>query len=346
MIFMINAVNCTARVNGDSLRIRYYGAMRSDCSFLLEFPNISVYDVRAGMELRIHNDDGTVLWGGIIERVVYKYRASDFISLSVFARGYEIVVSRKILTSFNSSFQNLSAALQFVFDSALFSEGFTFDSDGVPSIAEIMTGQSDGVITAEEALDLISNFYGVCWWIDKNKVFKCCESFTVAQKNFNIAVGNVFHAGLSDFAFAESIEDYRNKQYISVGDDAYSLAMNSEEILEMSEYFGTGEYCKIMKRSGVTDSEYGNGLAQKILNNYPGVPGYIRFTVEDFSPELFDQISVYGGIFGNSIQPFAVISVENRYRYGKVFSTVTGRLISGTTYTPMFNQINNISFNI
>lgn len=346
MVILINFANRTPQVNRDSVNIRYYGPMRSDCSFVLEFNKQNPYALNAGMEVRILNDDDTLLWCGIAERITYKYRSGNFISVLVFCRGYEAVVSHKVITSYSGTYRNAKAALQYIYSAVLQPEGIISGNDSFPSIDLPVTVDYPGAVSAEEALDFISNYYGVVWWIDKDKVFRCCEGFKVKTTPFSVNLGGTFDWGISEISVAESVENYRNVQYIALKDNQYSVATDTEGMSAMRNFFGTGDYSRITKNSRVEDLNYGNGLAKKILNNYGGVPKYIRFVSENGDFSLFDRISVYGGFVGESSENYVLTSVNVSFKYGKKISAVIGMYFNGNNYIPLINQMKNISFNI
>lgn len=346
MIVMVDYYNKSANVNRDSIRIRYYGAMRSDCSFLMEFDREVPERIKAGSEVMLFNEDGTMVWGGIAEQAVYKYRAKDFVSVQVFARGYESLVFRKVLPSFSSTFATSAEAVQNIFSSVLSAEGLTLDSDSLPVISDSITCPYATAVSAVEALDFIMNYYGLCWWVDKNKVFKCCESFDIGTSSLTIALGGTSGFTVSEISLAESLEDYRNKQYVTMDNNGYALATDTSGIYTMSFLSGSGEFGNVRKNPGMKLSAYGSKIAGKLLENYPFAPFYVRFVAEDREFSLFDKIQICDGCIGNPAWIFAVTSVDRRIKGGKTVSTVIAKRVKGTTYTPVFNRVKNISFNI
>ena len=95
MDIKINGVSFTSKVNRDSLKIREYGAYRSDVSFIVEFDGVFSGGIKAGMEVKITEASGsseTLIWGGVIEKVTANIVSSDFYTVGVFAKGYETLV--------------------------------------------------------------------------------------------------------------------------------------------------------------------------------------------------------------------------------------------------------------
>ena len=199
-----------------------------------------------------------------------------------------------------------------------------------------------------ELLDIICSYYGYVWWIDKNKRFHAAETIAVTESDIQINLNMTNSLGIIDATFAESLEEYRNVQYISLNANTqYAFVENEDAIEAMKAYIGSGEFSKVGRKSRIIDHDHGKGLAAKMLANFNEPPMFIRFT-EDFSEgdiSLFSRVTV-SSTFLNGTKPFVVTGIVRNYRYGKIFTTVTGYAFSGTAYMPIINTLKTVSFTI
>lgn len=350
MDIKINGVSFTSKVNRDSLKIREYGAYRSDVSFIVEFDGVFSGGIKAGMEVKITETSGsseTLIWGGVIEKVTANIVSSDFYTVGVFAKGYETLVSRRVEVAIDTTFSGAAAAFRYVHANHLRYEGITLDSTIKDKVypLELNIG---GAISLTELLDIICSYYGYVWWIDKNKRFHAAETIAVTESDIQINLNMTNSLGIIDATFAESLEEYRNVQYISLNANTqYAFVENEDAIEAMKAYIGSGEFSKVGRKSRIIDHDHGKGLAAKMLANFNEPPMFIRFT-EDFSGgyiSLFSRVTV-SSTFLNGTKPFVVTGIVRNYRYGKIFTTVTGYAFSGTAYMPIINTLKTVSFTI
>lgn len=344
MKIIIDTIDFSDYMNNGSLKIRYYGSYKSDCSLILEFRGKIPFPLKAGTEIKIYGEGSILIWGGVVRNLICKYRSSDFVSVSVSGQGYESVFSHRAVYGVTSSFGNVMNAMHDVYTRVLSDEGISFAS-ATPSIARTMTPNILGAVSASEYIDYISNYYGVVWRIDKNKIFSYSEGYPVKRTSFSLDLNGAFADGVYEAAVSESIEDYRNTQYISIK-DGYSKKSDTNGILAMKKLFGSGLYEKVTKNFNVTDTAHGGELAQKILNNFSEIPKFIKFIIRDKEFSLFDGIKVKGGVTGDVYSDYVVVSVDVSYAYGTVVSSVICRCFSGNNYIPLANQTGKLSFNI
>lgn len=350
MDIKINGVSFTSKVNRDSLRIREYGAYRSDVSFAVEFSGTFSGGIRAGMEVKITEPSGTserIVWGGVIEKVTTKIVDSDFFTVGVFAKGYETLISRRVESAIDTTFSGAAAAFRYVYLNHLKAEGISLDSL-IKDKAYPLEINIGGAISLTELLDIICSYYGYVWWVDSMKCFHAAETIPVTESVFGVNLNAENNIGFIEAAFVESLDEYRNVQYISLNANTqFAFVENTQAIAAMKPYIGSGEFAKVGRKTRVIDRDHGKGLATKLLANFNEPPVFIRFT-DDFSDgsfTLFSKMSVTSAVIGGT-KPFVVTGVVRNYRYGKVFTTVTGYAFSGTAYMPIINTLKTVSFTI
>lgn len=346
MDIKINGTSFTDKVNRDSLRIRRYGSHRSDASFIVEFYGAYPEGIRAGMEVSV-TDGSEKVWGGIVEKTVCKVIDGDFYSVGVFARGYESLVSRCVATAVSRTFTGAKNAYNYVYLHYLRAEGIKL-STSITDRSSSLAVDIGGAVSLTELLDIIGNYYGYVWWVDETKTFHAAESFPVTDSEYSIDFDNLGVDGLIEASLAESTEEYRNVQYISLNSNTqFAFVENSDAVTEMKNYSGSGEFGKVSRKSRVSDNDYGKGLAEKMLANFDAPPLCIRFTADDADGRLplFSKIKVNFSALGGT-KDFVVTSTDTRYRYGKRFVTATGYAFSGSSYMPIINTMKSITFTV
>lgn len=254
----------------------------------------STFIPKSGQNLEVYDDDGTtLLFGGDIQLVSgeeeeKKQTADAIIKLALTSDGYNVIAKRRTI-AIDMADTTAGAVVTFC--------GNVLATDGV-TLGTIVTGATvsiyqETVIKVYDVLDAMAEASGCVWYIDDSKQLHFVETDVLNYASVTLDPVDGF-GDFFDFDWDESLEDYRNKQWV-LGDGVSVVVENTAEIVARKIVEGgdsSGVYGETHEDNEIVTEADAIKVANELLNRY-GIPGSISFvTTQDvFTPEEMLEVN-------------------------------------------------------
>ena len=270
----------------ESLSIRRRADYRSEANFTL-VGTIS-YVPRIGQDVVIKYDSATV-FGGIIKSIERGLAAENNTTVlyDVYCNGYNDIPAKRTVSGTHDA-TDAGTIVEYYVDNYLYQEGI---SKGTINTGATITEYDAVCKSIKDILDDMAMASGFKWYINYSKVLYFLQDDTPA------AAAHVLDTdSFTDFRnvkFNETLEQYRNKQFISggIGDDGYLISVNdtyAAEVTNRQNIEGnSGYYGDVLWDSTIDNSTDADTAADNLLKKYgKELPSRITFDTGqlDFVP--------------------------------------------------------------
>ncbi|HCS73352.1 MAG TPA: hypothetical protein DIW17_05700 [Clostridiales bacterium] len=273
---VIAGLNKTNILKTGSLRIKRAAEGRNECGFTLVTPFIS-YSPAIGAEV-VASLDGKVVFGGVIkERKIQRLNRNGTIysSVTVTCQGYNHIPKRRTI-QYQPDSVSAGNAVKYMLENVLSSEGIT---EGLIEDGIMLYGYDADLKSVREVLDDLAGSCGYKWYIDDEKQLFFLKNDTVPEAPFELLEQGGSFTDYKDVEVTDSLEGYRNKQFVRAGDRIVTLQNDTEIAARAAVEGGTGVYGEVEENSNVQERNDALALAEELLARYgEHIPATISFT--------------------------------------------------------------------
>ncbi len=268
-----------------SLQITRESEHNHTCNMTLV--STTAYAPRVGQDVLIKNNDA-VIFGGVIKTVRrHLSPGSDTIFYDVFSDGYSSIPARRTVTNTHDN-TTAGALVEYYVDTVLYQEGIT---KGTINAGATLAEYDAVCKSIKEIYDELASASGYKWYIDDNKAIHFLQDDTIVDAAHDL--DNDTFTDFSDVEYEETLDNYRNKQYIrgALGDEGYVIqheSVNGAEVAVRQEIEGTsGYYGAVLNDNNIDNDTDATNTADNLIKRYGQcLPNVINFETGalDFAP--------------------------------------------------------------
>jgi hypothetical protein len=245
----ISGADQTGILKSHSLRIKRAAEGRNECSFTLISPYAS-YNPAIGAEV-VARLDGTIVFGGVIkERRIGRLNKNGIVysSIQVACQGYNHIPKRRTI-QYRPDNVSAGHAVRYMLENVLKAEGITggMIEDGIA-----LFGYDAELKSVRDVLDDLAESSGFKWYIDDEKRLFFLRSDTIPDAPFQLIEEGGQFTDFSNVEVTDTLEGYRNKQFVRAGDRIIVMQNDSEIAARSAVEGGTGVYGEVEKNDCYT----------------------------------------------------------------------------------------------
>lgn len=294
----VAGVDKTGIIKANSLRIKRAAEGRNECGFTLIAP-YSNYNPAIGAEV-IAKLDGYIVFGGVIkERRIQRLNKNGIIysSVQVACQGYNHIPRRRTV-QYRPDNVSAGHAVRYMLENVLSDEGIT---EGIIEDGIALFGYDAELKSVRDILDDLAQSCSFKWYIDDEKKLFFLKSDTVDDAPYQIIESGTEFTDFSEVEVTDTLEGYRNKQFVRAGDRIIVKQNDSEISARAAVEGGTGVYGEVEENTNVQERTDAENLAEELLFRYGShVPATLRFKTNthgfDAGQRLYADLPSYGAI--------------------------------------------------
>ncbi|MEN8493482.1 hypothetical protein ABFB50_00650 [Dehalococcoides sp. THU3] len=294
----VAGVDKTGLIKAHSLRIKREAEGRNECGFTLIAP-YSNYNPAIGAEVIARLDDYVVFGGVIKERRIQRLNKNGVIysSVQVTGQGYNHIPKRRTV-QYRPDNVSAGHAVRYMLENVLTDEGIT---EGIIEDGIALFGYDAELKSVRDILDDLAQSCSFKWYIDDEKKLFFLKSDTVDDAPFQIIESSAEFTDFSEVEVTDTLEGYRNKQFVRAGDRIIVKQNDSEILARAAVEGGTGVYGEVEENTNVQERTDAENLAEELLFRYGShVPATLRFKTNthgfDAGQRLYADLPSYGAI--------------------------------------------------
>jgi hypothetical protein len=286
----------TGLLKAHSLRIKRAAEGRNECSFTLISPYAS-YNPAIGAEV-VARLDGEIVFGGVIkERRIQRLNKNGIIysSIHVACQGYNHIPKRRTI-QFRPDNVSAGHAVKYMLENVLQSEGIT---EGIIEDGIALFGYDAELKSVRDVLDDLAESCGFKWYIADDKRLFFLRSDTIPDAPFQLLEEGGPFLDFFDVEVTDTLEGYRNKQFVRAGDRIIVMQNDSEIAARSAVEGGTGVYGEVEENINVQERLDAERLADELLFRYGShIPATLSFSTNtlgfDAGQRLYVELPSYG----------------------------------------------------
>lgn len=283
-------------IKAHSLRIKRAAEGRNECSFTLISPYAS-YNPAIGAEV-IASLDGDIVFGGVIkERRIGRLNKNGIIysSIQVACQGYNHIPKRRTI-QYRPDNVSAGHAVRYMLENVLSDEGIT---EGIIEDGIALFGYDAELKSVRDVLDDLAESCGFKWYIDDEKKLFFLKSDTIPDAPFQLLEAGGPFTDFSNVEVTDTLEGYRNKQFVRAGDRIIVMQNDSEIAARSAVEGGTGVYGEVEENINVQERLDAERLADELLFRYGShIPATLSFTTNtigfDAGQRLYVELPSFG----------------------------------------------------
>jgi hypothetical protein len=275
LVLSISGEDKTSILKARTLNIKRRAEGRNECGFSLAMPYAS-YNPPIGAEVVV-SSDGQVIFGGVVkERRIQRLNSKGvmYCLIRIFCQGYNHIPKRRTI-QYNPDNITAGAAIRHMLETVLYQEGI---QEGVIEDGIVLHNYNAYCRSVRDILDDLAEACGFKWYIDEQKLLYFLREDEIRNAPYSIIENGSF-TDFGEVEVEDSLEGYRNKQFVKSG-DIVAVVENSDEIASrIAIEGGTGVYGDVLENTTVQTTEDAENLANDLLNRYgQHVPAALSFS--------------------------------------------------------------------